>query len=112
MYAVKPSSESETMREVFRFRHRVFVEHARWDVLSHEGMEIDQFDTEDAVYLLCRDELGTLRGMSRLIPSTAPYMIQELWPQLLGGEQPPVSPQIWEVTRFGIDPAASPALRA
>jgi N-acyl-L-homoserine lactone synthetase len=111
---VHPLTDPESggvLPEIFRFRHRVFIEYAGWDIPSHHGLELDQFDTADALYLLCRDEDSVLRGMCRLIPSTAQYMIKELWADLLGGEAPPSAPEIWEISRFGIDPSLESAER-
>lgn len=93
-----------------RFRHKCFVERSGWQVPSHDGMEYDQFDTPAATYLIHRDPDGPVRGVVRLLPTTRPYMLRELWPDLLCGEVPD-SPQVWEATRFGIDEDLEPAVK-
>jgi len=73
-------------------------------------MEHDEFDTPSAQYLLWLDDAGKTRGVARLLPTTQPYMIQTLWPDLLG-EQPPMSGCVWEATRFCCDPSLDAATR-
>ena len=85
-----------------RLRHRVFVEREGWDVPSYRGMEHDEFDTPSARYLLWVDEAGRSRAVVRLLPTTRPYMIQTLWPDMIGGEMPK-SNSVWEATRLGCD---------
>lgn len=93
-----------------RLRHKCFVERNGWSVPSHDGMEYDQFDTPAATYLIHRHPGGAVNGVARLIPTTRPYMLKELWPDLLGGDVP-VSPKVWEATRFGIDDDLEPAAK-
>lgn len=85
---------------VGRYRHRVFVEKLGWDVPSQEGIEADQFDRPDTVYVVGRDDQGQVCGCARLLPTTRPYLLGEVFPQLLNGLAPPVSPDVWELSRF------------
>jgi acyl homoserine lactone synthase len=85
-----------------RLRHRLFVERLGWDLPSCHGMEYDAFDTPAAEYLLWLDDAGDTRGAVRLLPTTQPYMLQELWPDMIACE-PPCSGLVWEATRFGCD---------
>lgn len=94
-----------------RLRYRVFVERQCWDVPRYNGMEYDQFDTPAAVYLIYRDRFGEARGISRLIPTTQPYMIKEIWADMVDRPDLPAEPAVWEATRFGIDYDLDPALR-
>lgn len=93
-----------------RLRHKCFIERSGWDVPSHDGMEYDQFDTPAAIYLIRREAAGPVQGVVRLLPTTRPYMLQELWPDLLAGDVPS-SPQVWEATRFGVDDDLEPPLK-
>lgn len=99
---LNPSSAKA--RELFRFRHLVFVEHAGWELPCRDQLEMDEFDTEHAVHLVRRNEAGEVVGQLRLLPTTRPYMIQQLWPDLMGPTPLPQSPRVWEVTRLGADP--------
>jgi N-acyl-L-homoserine lactone synthetase len=93
-----------------RLRHRLFVERQGWDVPTVRGLEHDQFDTPAAQYLLWLDGKGETRGVARLLPTTRPYMVQRLWPDLVPGELPECD-SVWEATRFGCDQALHPAMR-
>lgn len=93
-----------------RLRHRLFVERQGWEVPSYEGLEHDEFDTPAAQYLLWLDDAGKTRGVARLLPTTQPYMIQKLWPDLIE-EQPPTSDCVWEATRFCCDSSLDAATR-
>ncbi|HEX2366745.1 MAG TPA: acyl-homoserine-lactone synthase, partial [Bradyrhizobium sp.] len=62
-----------------------------------------QFDTPAAVYMLWRDEAKQTRAIARLIPTSQPYMIQQLWPESITDGELPSRDDVWEITRFGID---------
>ena len=93
----------DALPSAHRLRHRIFVERQKYDVPSRRGMEWDQFDTPAAIYFLWRDESAHVGAIARLIPTSLPYMIQQLWPELVRNGDMPSSDDIWEVTRFGID---------
>jgi len=101
----------DALGSMHRLRHRVFVERQKYNVPTYRNMEWDQFDTPAAVYLVWRDEEGEARAVTRLIPTTLPYMIQELWADLVEGEMLPSEDRVWEATRFGIDRGLSPDKR-
>lgn len=86
-----------------RLRQRMFIECRNVDHASFDGLEYDRFDTPAAVYLLWRDGDGVTRGMTRLLRTTMPYMIQTLWPTLVEGGNLPDSPRVWEGTRLCVD---------
>ena len=92
--------EQSLHASVGRYRHRVFVEKLSWDVPSQDGIEADQFDRPDTVYVVGRDDQGHVCGCARLLPTTRPYLLGEVFPQLLHGLAPPASPDVWELSRF------------
>jgi acyl homoserine lactone synthase len=69
-----------------------------------DGMEWDQFDTPASTYILWRDDQGEARGIARLIPTSLPYMVQQLWPDLAASANLPTGDDVWEVSRLGVDP--------
>ncbi len=85
---------------VTHYRHRVFVERLGWQLGGPDGTESDQFDRPDTVYLALEDEHGDISGCARLLPTTQPYLLSEIFPQLLNGLVPPRDPAIWELSRF------------
>jgi acyl-homoserine lactone synthase len=95
-------SYREEMEQAFRLRHRVFVEEKGWtDLAREEGREIDQFDNEHAVHMVYVDG-GRVFGYQRMLPTTGPHLLSDVMPQLCEGE-PPVSPHIWEWTRYCVE---------
>ncbi|WP_407154755.1 acyl-homoserine-lactone synthase [Bradyrhizobium sp. STM 3557] len=85
-----------------RLRYRMFVERQRWNVPSYRQLEYDQFDTPAATYILVVDDHNRTLGTTRLIPTTRPYMVETLWPDLIDIALPHL-PAIWEASRFGCD---------
>ncbi|NER60710.1 GNAT family N-acetyltransferase, partial [Pseudomonas sp. MAFF212428] len=83
-----------------RYRYRVFVGALGWELACEPDAEIDQFDHEDALYLLAQDTSGEVVGCARLLPTVQPYLLGEVFPQLLGGERPPAAVDTWELSRF------------
>jgi acyl-homoserine lactone synthase len=66
----------------FRLRHDIYVKQRKWMALDRpDGREIDQFDTEEAVYLFCIDR-GQLIGAMRAVPTLAPTLLSEIFPYL------------------------------
>lgn len=95
--------------EVARYRRQVFVELLGWDLQTLGGAEKDQFDRPDTVYVVAQDEKGGILGCARLLPTIRPYLLGEVFPQLLNGLPPPCSPDVWELSRFAaIDFSAKP----
>jgi acyl homoserine lactone synthase len=66
-------------------------------------MEYDQFDTPAAYYLVWRDEWKVVRGVARLSPTECPYMLQDIFSNLIASNNFPKTNRVWEGTRFGID---------
>jgi acyl homoserine lactone synthase len=88
-----------------RLRYRVFRERLDWDVQVSGDMEIDAFDALLPCYLLQRAGDGRIQGCVRLLPSTGPTMLRDIFPVLLDGACAPASPAIWESSRFALDVA-------
>jgi acyl homoserine lactone synthase len=85
---------------VARYRHKVFVEQLGWQLETQDGHEFDQFDRSDTIYVVAQDEEGHIFGCARLLPTSRPYLLGEIFPQLLNGLAPPCSPDVWELSRF------------
>ena len=87
------------MDEMFRQRHRVFVQELGWSLpLAHQGREMDQFDREDTLYILLRDKWGNLIASKRLIPTVKPHLLSDIFPHLVEQEVPRAA-SIWESSR-------------
>lgn len=86
--------------EVAHYRHRVFVEQLGWQLQTLGNSELDQFDREDTIYVISRGECGDITGCARLLPTTRPYLLGDVFPQLLNGMPVPHSSDVWELSRF------------
>jgi acyl-homoserine lactone synthase len=97
------SAYRSEMEAALRLRHRVFVEEKRWTELDRgDGLELDQFDTADAVHMLDIDASGAVLGYQRMLPTTMPHLLSEVMPFLCDGPRP-MGPHIWEWTRYAVD---------
>lgn len=94
----------QLMREVYRLRHDIFVKEMGWTDLDRaDGLEIDQFDTPDAIHHICvRD--NKVAGYQRMLPTTQPNLLSEVLPFLCVGPLP-CAPNIYELTRYAVAPA-------
>lgn len=97
-------SHANLIDKMFRMRAEVFSGRLGWEVEVKDGREIDRFDDEDPLYLLSVHEAtGTLQGAVRLLPTTGPNMLRDVF-AVLTPEGAPESPLIWESSRFAINP--------
>ena len=88
------------LREMFEARKRVFVDLLKWDVPVVAGrFELDQFDDEDATYLIVPNERGGHSGSARLLKTTQPHILDSLFPELCAAPAPS-GPNVLEITRF------------
>jgi N-acyl-L-homoserine lactone synthetase len=90
----------ELMTELARYRHKVFVEKLGWKLTTEKDLELDQFDRPDTLYVIAQNDDEQVIGTARLLPTIRPYLLSEIFPQLLGGTPIPRSQKIWELSRF------------
>lgn len=97
-------------RELGSYRHRVFVQHLRWALPdATDEDEWDHFDRPDTVYVLALTARHRLAGCARLLPTTLPYLLADVFPELLDGAPAPRSADVWELSRFAaVDFSAAP----
>jgi acyl homoserine lactone synthase len=96
-YASLYSKEIDAM---FRNRAEIFSERLGWDVVVKDGYERDEFDDANPLYLISvSPDTGQYWGSLRLLPTTGPNMLRDVFPQLLEGEYIE-SATIWESSRI------------
>ena len=85
-----------------RYRHEVFIQQLGWQLNSTHARpqrEFDQFDHADARHILALDAEHQVCGCARLLPTTQPYLLAQVFGFLC--DQPtPRSSDTWEVSRF------------
>jgi N-acyl-L-homoserine lactone synthetase len=91
---------ADLMHGLGRYRHRVFVEKLGWGLACQDDLEYDQFDRPDTLYMAARHDDGELVGTARLLPTNRPYLLKEVFPQLMGGLPLPETADVWELSRF------------
>ena len=105
----------------FRLRKQIFVDRMAWPLHHAEGIEFEQYDTFDTIYIIAHRD-GEAVGGARLKRTDClfgggtvvySYMIRDAHLGLLPGMptnlchgEPPVDPQAWELTRFAALPVA------
>lgn len=89
--------------EMFRLRARVFGDRLGWEVSVKDGKEIDRFDALDPVHFVGLDEEGHVISCLRVLQTTGPHMLSDVFHAILDGEPPLRSATLWESTRFCVD---------
>ncbi len=97
------AENSKVWADVHRLRHKVFVEEMGWESLRKpDGLEVDQFDHEDAIHHVAMRD-GCVVGYQRMLPTTQPHLLTDVMPEICQVENP-VGPDIYELTRYCVAP--------
>jgi len=89
--------------EMHRLRARVFGDRLGWEVSVKDGKEIDRFDALDPVHFVGLDDEGHVISCLRVLQTTGPHMLSDVFHAILDGEPPLRSSTLWESTRFCVD---------
>jgi acyl-homoserine lactone synthase len=102
--ANRPMYERE-LDEHHQIRHRVYIEELRWRGLTPRAdqREYDQFDMAETVYLLGLEE-GRVVGGLRLVPTTGPHLIGDVFSRFASERGVPRRPDVAEWTRIFVVP--------
>jgi N-acyl-L-homoserine lactone synthetase len=93
------------LMQMHRDRKLVFVDGLGWR-LSAPGswLEVDEYDNDQAVYLMARDEEnGDHLGSVRLLPTTGPHLLEGVFGSLCP-DGCPRSDDVWEISRLVTSP--------
>lgn len=98
----------EIFEQMYRQRHDIYIKRRGWKGLkSKNEYEIDQYDTDEAVYLLAVDEDEKVKAGLRLLPTTGPHIFADLFSHLAANGEVPRGEHIMELTRFYVAPYGS-----
>jgi acyl homoserine lactone synthase len=90
--------------QMFRLRARIFHGRLGWDVQVTDGRERDKYDDEAPVYLIYADDQSmAVKGCLRLLPTTGPTVLADVFSDTLPDAALLSAPSIWECTRFCVD---------
>lgn len=100
---------SDLLDLMFRQRYQIFVKTLGWTLEHNNCREKDEYDTDEAVYLLASDDRKHLQGAIRLLPTTHPHLLGDHYTDLCECGVPR-GPHIWEATRAYSKPAGTEQL--
>lgn len=102
-YAVRANLLSQT----FTTRKKVFVDKLGWDIPVTNGQEVDQYDQLGAAYVILTDpNARTAYASLRLLPTTGPTLLNDVFSQTIPDSANLSAPGIYECTRFCVDEEA------
>ena len=88
------------LTEMHRQRKQVFIDKLKWRLEESAGLEIDAYDSHEAIYLI---EAGTptsdVSVSARLLPTVRQHLLSQQFADLCE-EELPAGPGVWEATRF------------
>nr|UXE45499.1 isovaleryl-homoserine lactone synthase [uncultured bacterium] len=94
----------DALHDMFQLRHRIFVERMGWEALrKSDRLEKDQFDNDDAIYLLLTEDDGTVIGTHRMLQTTKPHLFSDVFPQYCAVKGVQRGAKILELTRTCVD---------
>ncbi|MGY3534557.1 acyl-homoserine-lactone synthase [Bradyrhizobium sp. USDA 4452] len=93
----------DLLTRMYQLRRRIFHDRLEWDVSVSDGMELDIFDTLSPSYLAVLSDRKEVLGCVRLLPTTGPTMLGEVFASLLAGTPMPRDRRILESSRFCVD---------
>ena len=101
---------SGTLAQMHRDRKAVFVDALKWDIPVVDGQfEVDEYDTEAAIYLIAEDpDSGTHLGSVRLVCTSGPHLLGDKF-AFLCADAVPTGSDVWEITRLCTTPGLTPA---
>lgn len=102
--------KTELLFDMHRLRARVFKERMGWDVsVDLNGLEVDNYDLPETIYILSLNDSRRVIGIWRVLPTSGPTMIRDIWPQFLSSLPMPASDTVWEASRFAVHSFAEDA---
>lgn len=84
--------------QFFTIRHSIYVDEKHWRDSDASRREIDQFDNDLATYLIGEND-GEVMAGSRLVPTSEPHLLSEVFPEMAGLHGLIRQPDVAEWTR-------------
>lgn len=98
---------ASVLDQMFRLRKKVFADTLGWNVSVIGPYERDSYDQMGPAYLVwCNESRTRLYGGMRLMPTTGPTLLYDVFHETFPDAANLVAPGIWEGTRMCIDEAA------
>jgi acyl homoserine lactone synthase len=101
------ATNTSLVKAMFQLRKRVFHDQLGWAVPVTGDEEHDVYDAMGATYLVwCSDDKTTLYGSLRLIATTRPTLLHDVFHATHGRNPALIDAAVWEGTRMCIDTVA------
>lgn len=98
------SDTQDLMQATYRLRKKVFADQLYWDVPVTGNHEFDAYDTDAAQYLVwCSPDRQTLYGVVRLIATTKPTLLFDVFARTHGNDESLRDDAVMEGTRMCLD---------
>ena len=98
------AQNAELIEGYLRLRKRVFLDELGWDVEVAGDIERDRYDDCRPAYLLWTDDARTkVYAGLRLLPTTGPTLLHDVFSRTFGAEVDLIDPAVWECTRLCFD---------
>ncbi len=95
---------SKLLDQMFRLRKKIFFDELNWDVPVLGEIERDRYDDLKPAYLVWTDKKKQiLYGSLRLMPTTGPTLLNDVFRKTFPANFDLCYPGIWEGTRMCID---------
>lgn len=101
--AANRSRYADQLEEMFKQRHDVFVEGRGWRELRRaDGRDIDDYDTEETVYLLLLGDAGEVYASGRMNPTWGRHQLEDdgVLRRKFAMRAPPRGHRVWEGSRL------------
>ena len=94
----------DILDQMYRLRKHVFVDELGWSVAVRDQYEIDSYDDIGATYLVWINPVTrVLYGSMRLMPTTGPTLLYDVFHATFPEAASLSAPGIWEATRTCVD---------
>lgn len=105
--ALNRDRHRETVAHMHADRKRVFVDRLKWRLPVVDGQfEMDEYDTEEAIYLIVTDpDTGGHLGSVRLLQTSKPHLLGDKF-GFLCADGAPAADDVYEITRLCTTPEA------
>ncbi|MCP1201085.1 acyl-homoserine-lactone synthase [Notoacmeibacter sp. MSK16QG-6] len=107
MLIVTRQTNNSKFRDIFdqmyALRARQFSQRRGWNVHVVNGLEKDRFDELRPIYIMVVSGDKRLLASLRLLSTTEPHMLSDVFPEVMGNMPLVRDPMIWESSRFCVD---------
>jgi N-acyl-L-homoserine lactone synthetase len=83
-YESERDTQSDVFHQMYELRARQFAERRGWRVVVEDGLEKDRFDDMNPLYICVITDDRRLLASLRLLPTTGPHMLSDVFPEVMG----------------------------